>query len=356
MTTARSSKRDVAALEQLQNELRTLRVGAPSFVRQFVRDLRDLLGSAATVVCGMQRSLGELNEPSFAHSDGLEEDAFLRGLPDLVAREPVRWGRFDVARPQAAQRNTVMAWTPAELAELAELTATEGSPVALREPYPSVGVTGLAQMRVLVCEGPSLLAYVGAFQAAAYDERQRALLAALVPDLQRRLAVERQLAEGMRKPVLDIVLEAIACAALVVDPTGRVLDANAIARAMLDEPGSTLRSELPDVVIVPAEHPEWSVSPVEARGCSGQRLVVATRRPLREPLSVRIAVAATRWNLSPRQRGVLAKVAEGNANRTIAAMLGISERTVEVHVTALLEKAQVENRSEMIAKLWTMDA
>lgn len=51
---------------------------------------------------------------------------------------------------------------------------------------------------------------------------------------------------------------------------------------------------------------------------------------------------------------MLELIAEGRSNATIASMLGISARTVEIHVTALLDKAGVENRSALIVKLLTM--
>jgi DNA-binding NarL/FixJ family response regulator len=35
------------------------------------------------------------------------------------------------------------------------------------------------------------------------------------------------------------------------------------------------------------------------------------------------------------------------------AILGVAEKTIEDHVTALLEKAQVESRSALVAKVWT---
>jgi FixJ family two-component response regulator len=40
-------------------------------------------------------------------------------------------------------------------------------------------------------------------------------------------------------------------------------------------------------------------------------------------------------------------------NKTIAQQLGCAESTVEFHITALLKKARVARRSELIAKFWT---
>jgi DNA-binding NarL/FixJ family response regulator len=67
----------------------------------------------------------------------------------------------------------------------------------------------------------------------------------------------------------------------------------------------------------------------------------------------RIGRASARWDLTPRQTEVLDLVAQGHANRTIAELLGCSTRTVEVHVTALLEKAGLESRAALIARFWS---
>lgn len=51
--------------------------------------------------------------------------------------------------------------------------------------------------------------------------------------------------------------------------------------------------------------------------------------------------------LSPRERDVLRHVASGRDNLTIAAHLGISERTVKTHVSALYRKLAQENRAQL---------
>ena len=54
--------------------------------------------------------------------------------------------------------------------------------------------------------------------------------------------------------------------------------------------------------------------------------------------------------LTPREREVLALLADGLANKAIAQRLGISESTVKFHVNAILGKLAVENRSEAIVQ------
>ena len=54
--------------------------------------------------------------------------------------------------------------------------------------------------------------------------------------------------------------------------------------------------------------------------------------------------------LTPREREVLDLLAEGLANRAIAARLGISEHTAKFHVNAILGKLGVESRAEAIVR------
>jgi len=52
--------------------------------------------------------------------------------------------------------------------------------------------------------------------------------------------------------------------------------------------------------------------------------------------------------LSPREREILAMLAEGLANKTIATRLGISRHTVKAHVSSILTKLDAGTRAEAI--------
>lgn len=58
----------------------------------------------------------------------------------------------------------------------------------------------------------------------------------------------------------------------------------------------------------------------------------------------------SRPQLSPRERQVLGCVTAGYDNLKIAAELGICERTVKAHVSALYRKLLVENRSQLVLR------
>lgn len=68
--------------------------------------------------------------------------------------------------------------------------------------------------------------------------------------------------------------------------------------------------------------------------------------------AARVARVAQAWELTPRQREVLALVVQGRSNRDVAATLGCSTRAIEVHLTRLLSLTGVPSRAALIARVW----
>lgn len=56
--------------------------------------------------------------------------------------------------------------------------------------------------------------------------------------------------------------------------------------------------------------------------------------------------------LTPRELDVLAELAKGASNARIAALLDITERTVKAHVSAVLAKLDLNDRTEAVAFAW----
>jgi DNA-binding CsgD family transcriptional regulator len=66
----------------------------------------------------------------------------------------------------------------------------------------------------------------------------------------------------------------------------------------------------------------------------------------------RLSELAEKWQLTERQRAVLALLVEGLANKEIAARLDCSVGTIENHVTRLLKRAGVDCRAALTALFW----
>ncbi len=333
-------------LAELRAELRTLRLAGPLEHVDFTSDLRELLQTQVVTAYGLQETRDERREFAFIYTSGASASRFRDLTHTVFERHPQRFGMFNPDRPEPNQRNVVRRWAPRALEALRNADAIPAIPL-----YRQLGLGGFGHLRLLACEGASMLSWIGVWQDGPYDDRQVALLASLAPDLQQRLAAERQLAQGGRDALLDATLEAIGAAAFVLNARGKIRHENTAARALIAREGRTLHDELRAACLMPASGGRWDVTVTKTRGGSVEYLVRS--RPRAEVhLEDRIAHAAVRWGLTPRQRDVLAKLAEGRTNVNIGATLGISERTVEVHVTALLAKAQVGSRAELVASLF----
>jgi DNA-binding NarL/FixJ family response regulator len=57
---------------------------------------------------------------------------------------------------------------------------------------------------------------------------------------------------------------------------------------------------------------------------------------------------AARYGLTAAQVRVLALLTQGNTNRQIAEMLGVTEGTVKIHVSAIFKALNVSNRSQAL--------
>ena len=58
--------------------------------------------------------------------------------------------------------------------------------------------------------------------------------------------------------------------------------------------------------------------------------------------------AAAEETLSPREREILRLVAQGGTNKTVAASLGVSTRTVETHRAAIMRKLHASSTAELV--------
>jgi DNA-binding NarL/FixJ family response regulator len=76
------------------------------------------------------------------------------------------------------------------------------------------------------------------------------------------------------------------------------------------------------------------------------RRVAAGGRYLGSDLYQRIKGLRSGPTITPRERDVLALVAKGQSNKEIAGMLGISTETVKQHISTVLDKLDVKDRTQ----------
>jgi len=263
---------------------------------------------------------------------------------DFMARATRRYAWYDPIRPEPSQRNVVI--EALELIPPGELEASD----IYRHVLLPVRFHAHRQPRVLVCEGPSLLAWIGSFQDGAVDARHRALLARLVPALKRRLATERKLQAGARRlAALEAALEHLGAPALVVGANGTVHEANQAACTLLDATGRELHHALRERIAGRPARWAFELTPLRAEGVPTMWLAILRPASAEQRIRAGVDKATARWALTPRQRAVLEQIIHGHATVTIAAILGISERAVELHVTAILDRVGVDNRTALVA-------
>jgi DNA-binding CsgD family transcriptional regulator len=289
---------------------------------------------------------------------------FAAGLADLIATSGERLGFYDPQRPELKQRNVVVSMPPAArlpaLVEQAEAHVAEGRSAAASSPaslqlvqksFRRLGLVDDHAFRVLVCEDDALLCWFGAFQDHPPANEQLRAMQDLIPALQRRLSVERTIgAAPMLRATISALLEALPRAGFIASERGAVLHANSLGQAALDGSPAAIRAALREAIAGNGRI-RFDVRRIACADESRSYLVIASAE---SSVGERVARAARIWSLTPRQAAVLGLVVDGCPNRTIAATLRCAERTIELHVTALLRKGSVSCRAALVSAFFRL--
>jgi DNA-binding CsgD family transcriptional regulator len=180
----------------------------------------------------------------------------------------------------------------------------------------------------------------------------RASLFAAVSEPLRPLLMARRLGElPTALSALDTALDAIDAPAFVVDRAGEILRANAKARALYERNRDWFQKSLTRAVDGTANECVWELTPLNAAGGSPGFLAILRARPQEIEVSALVQRATHRWTLTARQAQVLDLVARGLTNALIGESLAISRSTVEFHLSAIFDKAGVDNRATLIVRL-----
>jgi DNA-binding CsgD family transcriptional regulator len=165
--------------------------------------------------------------------------------------------------------------------------------------------------------------------------------------------------------LLELILDIVDASVFVIDEGGSVVLANRRGTALMKRNGEELSSFLRTGTSGPngstlAELGAWSRGSLRAWrrwfiGDGGERyafVVVDSEDALVEGV---LEVATRSWSLTSRQVEVLRLVLAGQSTKEIASALGAATRTIDVHLKALFEKANVTGRAALVSKAWKLE-
>ncbi len=309
-------------------------------VEWICKPLRELLGAEVAITYRATRE-----RLDFLFTAGASRSPGASLMESMLERTPARFAGYDPERPAASDRNVLR--VPTRLLSVEERLRF---PV-YREVLFRLGLHTRDLARVLICDGTSPLAWIGALREEPFTRAELRRFAGLIPSLKRRLALERQVGTAtLSAAALPAALEAIPSAAFVLSPIGEVAFANAAGRQLLESAPHTA-TELRERVLRKAlRAPPFAITSFEARGMGTHHLAIA--RPPAGAAEARLSEAVRCWELTERQGQVLALLVQGKPNKTIASSLACTESTVELHVTAVLRKAGCTSRAALAAQFW----
>lgn len=302
--------------------------------------------------CRMDRSLAYLLEGAGEDLSmplilGIDMDAAacVGGVAGWVAKHGHPF--YSIPRPERRQRNLALRAREVATERALATSAYNQSVQAVFD----VGFPKYDQLRVLVCDGPVLLAWVGGFREGRFSVRNRDALQRLVPELRRRLALERRVRiANVRAAAFDLLLERLAEPTLIVNDAGRVEAANLAGRAYLDRGCDAFRARLRAAVRGGGDA-LLDVAPFEPPGLARHGLVTV-RGLCCASDGQRVGASIKPWGLTSREQQVAALLAQGVTSKEIASVLGCALGTVHVHVGRILHKAGVDSRAKFAAKVW----
>lgn len=334
-------------MSEIEAALATLHLDRRSAIDEVLPALHDYLETEnVLVVTPVELAAGGLTIERF-HASGFEDGDRVRGHFEKFFRSsPRRYAWYDPTCPEPEQRNRLidaLDLMPAQEFEQSAVYAKVLKPLDLHRKR---------QPRMLLTDGPSLLAWFGTFASERATARQRTRLARIAPKLRVRLAAERRLSHAARTfAALELCLERLGAPAFVVGANGVIEEANPSGRALLDVRGKELRNALVESLRGRPSTIPFELTRLEQDGAVAGWLAIVPARTDDQRSLAAVERAALRWELTPRQRDVLAHVVNGTPNTTIASLLHVSVRAIELHVTKLLERAGAESRAALVARV-----
>lgn len=145
----------------------------------------------------------------------------------------------------------------------------------------------------------------------------------------------------------------IGAAAFILGRQGEIRETNAAGAALMDHDRARWLEAIRAAVLRrPPGATSVEITPL--RGTGEPHGTLAIVRTPAASTTAKVIRASERWGLTPRQAQVLERLARGLSNRTLAADLGVAERTVEAHLTAIFDKVGLDTRASLLARVLGM--
>jgi DNA-binding CsgD family transcriptional regulator len=341
----RLSKGDAAHVRRLRDLLERYRPSERPVADEFIHELEALLEGDVSLAMrpvrgelgwGLDYFYGTTDLTPFRKFIATAQDGWTPWFP--VTPEPLR---NRAMRPKVLHRHLVEnppSYAYSELLVLAE------------ELDAGMDKDDLA---VSLWDGDVLLGWFASGRKAAFGPREVALLDALIPSLRARMLLEHQLGHARATfAILEAALDAIPTAAFFLAGSS-IEHANATGRLLLERNRAGVIDMLRESLRSRSPGGPFAITQIDARGVRMAALAVLRGDGVAPDLERRLTASSARHSLTTRQRDVLALLARGYGNKTIAERIGVAEATVEEHITNLFRKVGVDSRAELVARFWT---
>jgi len=335
-------------VSDVADELQTIKLERSRGIADVLPRIRELMEIETVGVYSLRNRTGQWEIERW-DAVGVMDDALplARMMFKTASEFPLY---YNPLAPLPGQRNRVidaLAWI-----ESHKPGTWDASPMCERVLRP-LGAHRFSQPRALLYRGPTLLGWFGGMEQGSPSARQIQLLSLLVEPMRRRLDAEQRLAMDHAQPALEAALNRLGSAAFVLTRHGSIVETNHAGHALLGRDRARVTAALRDAVARRCSALAVELIPLVDTDASSLWLAVIGVASADERIRVCVDTCRTRWGLTPRQTEVLALVARGLPNATIAAELACVERTIELHVTALFDRAGAESRAALVARVLT---
>ncbi len=336
----------MSRVEDLNRALGAWTPGAPPAATWLLPELRELLKAEfAGAYRPSATNVGWTLD--FMHGAGVGASNYVRLFRQYVGTLPGSEGFLALGNPhlvEPAQRNRVML-----LRDILRLRGFGERAEPFDSLYRALDIGNHDQLRVVVCDGPRQLAWVGATRAEPFTERESRILRRLATSLRERLRLENQLANpALLAAAFEATLEALPTAAFVIGPRGKLEVANRTGIMLWERDRKEVLDAIRESETGGPDVGAFSITRLVSQGNPPYLLAI---RKERTGVLERVLTAQRKWGLTVRQARVLELVATGATNKEIACTLACSEPTVENHVTELFRRSGATSRAGLVTRL-----